>query len=346
VDTLAGGSFCGLIEETAKDGIAWYHVFYLDSARKGATGYIKAEDAELLSDDDLRALMTDMEKANEIMDLFDALDAYLNDGETKLTEATNAIPSAIGKPTVRKTLGKIYDYGMALLDRILNSDIPAKVGQALENGIEKAGEVLEAGKTTAGKLLEAGKAASETVTEGAKKLVEDGKKAAGELLEAGKKTAETVTEGAKKLLEDAGDKLNELLPKAEEKLSQLADKASETYEYLTNGEGKEKIDNLKDQVKNTVDSLTEEAGEKFKSLQDNVQKALDTLDGFAGEQMGKALNKLADQTRNMLDDTFVQNSPYILQGLAGVFKSDKFSGGIQAIYNIIELYKTMNSGGN
>ena len=78
VDTLSGGQICGLLgEETTETGVAWFQVFYLNSKKAGTPGYINAEDAEQLTEEQLKALMNDPEKLNEILDLVEALDVYL-----------------------------------------------------------------------------------------------------------------------------------------------------------------------------------------------------------------------------------------------------------------------------
>ena len=75
IDSLAGGKFCGLIDTvTAESGDAWYQVFYLNSKGEGTPGYIKAEDADQLTEEELNALMEDPAVLNEILDLVDALD--------------------------------------------------------------------------------------------------------------------------------------------------------------------------------------------------------------------------------------------------------------------------------
>ena len=74
VDTLSGGQICGLLgEETTETGVAWFQVFYLNSKKAGTPGYINAEDAEQLTEEQLKALMNDPEKLNEILDLVEAL---------------------------------------------------------------------------------------------------------------------------------------------------------------------------------------------------------------------------------------------------------------------------------
>ena len=40
-DTLAAETVCGLIETVAEGGSDWFHVYYLNSAKKAAEGYLR-----------------------------------------------------------------------------------------------------------------------------------------------------------------------------------------------------------------------------------------------------------------------------------------------------------------
>ena len=54
VDSLAGGKLCGLIDTvTTESGDAWFRVFYLNSKGEGVPGYIRAEDADQLTEEEL-----------------------------------------------------------------------------------------------------------------------------------------------------------------------------------------------------------------------------------------------------------------------------------------------------
>ncbi len=150
IDSLAGGKFCGLIDTvTAESGDAWYQVFYLNSKGEGTPGYIKAEDADQLTEEELNALMEDPAVLNEILDLVDALDAYLN-GKTGST----------GNAQPENQFKALYEKAMTELQKLYNTSISPeldnleKQGKELADQAKAAGEDLKNDVTNALKSME------------------------------------------------------------------------------------------------------------------------------------------------------------------------------------------------
>ena len=141
-DTIPGGRICGLLgEETAEAGDAWFRVFYLNSQKAGATGYISAEDAEKLTEAQLKALMEDPAVLNEILDLIDAMNAYLSkdNGDTGNDEEN-------GNEKPENGLETLYEKAMAELKKLFGTDLSAELDSLAEEGKELANKAKEAGE--------------------------------------------------------------------------------------------------------------------------------------------------------------------------------------------------------
>ena len=148
VDTLEGGRICGLLDEgVSAAGAAWFQVFYLNSKKEGAVGYINAEDAEKLTADQLKALMEDPAMLNEILDLIDALDAFLG---TANGDTENGSGTSLNK------MQSLYKQAMDKLKKVFSTDVSSELGSLEEKGKELADKAKEAGKDLLDKAKEAG----------------------------------------------------------------------------------------------------------------------------------------------------------------------------------------------
>ena len=152
VDSLAGGKLCGLIDTvTAESGDTWYQVFYLNSKGEGTPGYIKAEDADQLTEEELKKLMEDPAVLNEVLDLVDALDAYLN-GKTGNTGSGNAQSEDQFKALYEKAMNELKKlYNTSVSPELDNLE---KQGKELVDQAKAAGEDLKNDVTNALKSME------------------------------------------------------------------------------------------------------------------------------------------------------------------------------------------------
>lgn len=310
IDTLQSGQFCGIIEETEHEGILWYHVFYMDSQQKGATGYIRADEAEQLTWKKLKELTEDPAKLNEILDLIDALNAYLNSGKagTDTAGTDGGSQSGSGGKAGKSTVEELYSEAMDALEQIFSMDLSAELDK-----------VEEAGKETAQKVAEAGEELLEALKDGAEDLFNQAK-------DAGEEVWESAAEDAKELLDKAGETLEKEL---EEKAPDL----------------KDQLDELVDGVSDTIESLKDGSGGKIQDLQDNIEKAMDILDQSFGKGAGDALDKLnnlADEARKMMDSTELSMAQNAVTGLAELFREEGLSQGVQATTSLIELLSQIN----
>ena len=140
VDQLASGRLCGLLEETSEAGALWYFVFYLNSEKQGAVGYMKADDAVRLDEAALKALMENPDKMNEVLDLIDAMNAYLKSGE-----------GTTGSGKTTGGLSKLYDEAMSALSGLFSAELSAELEKTAASAKDEANELVK----TLGKASEA-----------------------------------------------------------------------------------------------------------------------------------------------------------------------------------------------
>ena len=252
VDTIPGGQICGLLdEETSETGAAWFQVFYLNSKKNGTTGYINAEDAEQLTEEQLKALMNDPEKLNEILDLVEALDAYLG---KKSGNAGN------GNATAENQLTTLYKMAMDALQKLFS----AGASPALDN-------LKKQGKELADKAKEAGKNLKDGVTD----ALSDMK---------GKETGEAIDS----LMDSINDAIEKRAGKSDQKIEDALDKVSDALKDLDTKLGtntgntidkfaNNKFDNI---VNKTKDWLNNTDFSKVKNAMNNLAEKFKG-DGFA-----------------------------------------------------------------
>jgi hypothetical protein len=267
VDSLAGGRICGLIDEgTTEAGAAWFHVFYLNSKREGAPGYINAKDAEQLTEEELKALMEDPDLLNEILDLVDALDAYLGAGSSgKKTTGSGAQP--------QNDFTALYQLAMKELQKLLDTNVSSGLDELQKKGEELADQAKEAGE----------------------KLIGDSKKAGEELINEAKKAGESLKDDLTKALESMDGK------KADEAIDSLMDSVNEAIEKQT-GKTDGKIRDALDQMSKTLKDLDVQIGESsgkaidsFGSLIEDTQSFLNGAD-FA--KVNEAMKDLGEKFKN------------------------------------------------
>ena len=295
---LESGRFCVLIDETSD---IWLHVLYLNDQKKGETGYIHADDAEPVNQEELEALMEDPEKINEILDLIDALLEY---GSAEAAPApaaetetdTNAAPAESG-------LEKLYQNAVTSLRQVFGTDLQG----TLDTAGKAAGEAAEAGR----------------------KVLESAAKDAGEMLG---KAGNTVREGlssaadaAKGVLGMAGEtvrkEINEKLPGAKEKLEEIRDQAADAAGTMA-GKASEAADAISGTVSDAVKAIRDgSAKEQLDDLMKNVQDAVSTVK----EQAGEALNSVdLDGIRNNVDS------------LVSTFREEGLQQGVQAVTDLLQ----------
>lgn len=295
---LESGRFCVLIDETSD---IWLHVLYLNDQKKGETGYIHADDAEPVNQEELEALMEDPEKINEILDLIDALLEY-GTAEAAPAPAAEKETDANAAPAERG-FEKLYQNAVTSLRQVFGTDLQ-------------------------GTLDTAGKAAGEAAKAG-RKVLESAAKDAGEMLG---KAGNTVREGlssaadtAKGLLGMAGEtvrkEINEKLPGAKEKLEEIRDQAADAAGTLA-GKASEAADAISGTVSDAVKAIRDgSAKEQLDDLMKNVQDAVSAVK----EQAGEALNSVdLDGIRNNVDS------------LVSTFQEEGLQQGVQAVTDLLQ----------
>ena len=244
IDQLAGGTLCCAVGDPVKAGdVEYLLVFYLDSEKKGALGYIDAEDAQLLTEEELKALLQDPEKMNALLDLVDAMNDLLmpQDGDT--TGETGSGTSGSRKNAPAETiplLRQLYDQLTGALSRLFSFDLS-----------EIAGNVADAAKTA---VKDAAEVIAEKFNE-AKKTVEENwpavEKKAGEILDA------------------AREKADELLPEVQEKAADIVDGVKKKYDAFSE-DPDAFLEDLKKDVTEKLEELDAASGNAAGSLLDKV----------------------------------------------------------------------------
>ena len=284
-DELQPGQLCGLVDDvTTETGIRWYQIIYLNAAKKGAVGYIRPEYAHRLTLAEFNALAQDPAKANEAMDLLDAVNASLKSGSGSVAAAAGAGNAAAGGDKSSGTEGEksaqagtdlfreFYTSAMKALDQVFNMDVTGAIGDAAAHARDIAGKAVGAGLDILGSALGGVKGLVTDLTGDAEKKI------AGAAPDLEKKLGE--------VLETAGDRIGKVGEKAKERIGGIADAA---------GDGLGKIG---DQAKDAVGGIADAA-------KDGIGKAWDTARDTAGELAGQAtdgLGQVLDTTREVVGE--------------------------------------------
>ena len=327
-DTLSGGRFCGLIEEKTEAGVAWFHVFYLNSRKEGATGYIHAEDAIQLREDELKAVLEDLGTSNDVLDLIDALNDYLGKQSGSSAAGNDSSSrSSNGGATQKSGFADLYDQAMKALGQVFGTDVSGE--------LEK---ISDAGKEIAGKAVGAGKDLAEKAGKEVKKVIDDNLPKAKEEFDkltdnAAEKFKELKDGPVKDLAENAGDALKSL---KDGPVKNVLENVSDTIESLKDGAAKDLLDNVSD----TIDSLKKDPAKVLKDTQEKMENLLDNLNKSLGEGTGNALDglgdKLAEAKKFISSDTF-DLIPAAADGLADVFKDSGFKDGAKSVGALLQI---------
>ena len=325
-DTLEEGSLCVLVAETEEAGTAWYNVFYLNSRKEGATGYIKAEDAEKLSREQLGELMNDPDQINKLLDLVEALSDYTGADKEQgvITGNRTEDPGEGEKEPSGFAFEELYNKAMDELGKLFSTDAAAE--------LEKISDVA---KDAADKAKEAGKDLLDTAAE-----------SAGDFLKKAGDALDNAGEAVKDTLEKAGDdlkkELEDKLPEAEKALDSLKEGVSDALDSVRDGTVKEDLEKLLDKVTDGLDSLKKDTEEKYQQIEKDVQEQLDTLNTDFGKGTGDALdqiNELVGKAQELLDGGLIQNG---LSAIGDQFRDEGFSEGINSVSTLIQLLSGVN----
>jgi len=354
IDQLAGGTLCCAVGDPVKAGdVEYLLVFYLDSEKKGALGYIDAEDAQLLTEEEVKALLQDPEKMNALLDLVDAMNDLLMSQDGDTTGETGSGTSGSRKNASAETiplLRQLYDQLTGALSRLFSfdlSEIAGNVADAAKTAVKDAAEVIsekfnetkeklgQFAKTLEGKFGEAKEIVVEKFNE-AKKTVEENwpavEKKAGEILDTVKESAEEKFNEAKKTVE-------ENWPAVEKKAGEILDAAKEKVDEIL-PEVQEKAADIVDSVKEKYEEFNEDPDAFLEDLKKDVTEKLEELDAASGNAAGSLLDKVAELSTNLEDlvnsDTFTLVKSAI-PAFAENYREQGFSKGTETLVNMIKL---------
>ena len=343
IDSIPGGQVCGLIDETTEAGATWFQVFYLNSMKKGATGYINAEDAKKLSADELKALMEDTTTLNEILDLIDALNDYLGTGSTGTTGGNRTNTETNGGGTEEESTGfkTLYDKAMKALKALFSMNLSTGTNTGSTTGI--AGKALDTAKDVAGKALD-------TAKDIAGKAADTAKNIAGKASDTAKDVADKATDAAKNIADKAPDIAKDIADKASEAGTDIAKKAAEgisdAAKAMKDGVTKEEIQDLIDSINKTL-GLEENKIDLDDKL-DQMQKTLDSINENLGNKTGKALDSVDDameNTRKWIDGDKFTKIRNAVKDLSTKFTENGFWKGAGSTGNFFNSIKDAIGGG-
>ena len=260
-DTIDGGRICGMLEKTAKDETEWYQIVFLDKDGEGQTAFLPAESAKRLTMEELAELMKDPEKANEILDLIDAVNKMIEEK----TKAENNTAASGGN----SFLAELYEQAMGLLGQVKAASFETELGNAAGEAGKIAGQVLETGKEMADEVSKEG----------------------GELINQGMNEIE-------KNLPDVKEKVSEMNP---DEVSELLDSLKEKYDELEKASGDgipetmEKVKELLDELGGGTGVDSDSVNEKLNELINGAQEALDNKALYDVQGIAKDVSAILDE---------------------------------------------------
>ena len=334
IDSIPGGQVCGLIDETTEAGATWFQLFYLNSTKKGSTGYINAEDAKKLSADELKVLMEDSATLNEILDLIDALNDYLGTGSTGATTANRTNTERNGGGTEDGNTGfkALYDQAMKELKALFSMNLSTGTDTGSTKGKEIVGKALDTAKDIAGKATDAAKDIAGKASDTAKDIADKASDAAKDI-------ADKASDTAKDIADKAADTGTDIAKKAAEGISNAA-------EVMKDGVTKEEIQDMIDGINKTL-GLEENKIDLDETLT-KMQKTLDSINENLGNKTGEAIDSVdnaMENTRKWIDGDKFTQIRNAMKDLSTKFKEDGFWKGAGSTGDFINSIKDAIGGG-
>ena len=253
VDTLESGRICGLLDETTAAKKIWFHIFYLDSQKQGQLGYISFEDADILTQDELSLLSDDPVIFNEVLDLIDALNSFMN---VNVSDEKEEEANSSENQKKKSSLKKFYEKAVGKLKTAVNT-------------VDK--DILSDATASAKKI--------------GRKIADAG----GDLLDKAKDQVKSTAKDLNKKLKDIDvkEKLNDLkktLDDADlgEKISDQVEKISDQIKKLDKQSVLDKVTEVKDKVIETKEKISE-LTKKDSGLRVEIDKAISELRDLFGK---------------------------------------------------------------
>lgn len=315
---LEPGCLCGLVRDLTEQGENWFHIVYMNEKKEGAAGYVAADRAKILTLGEFKKLMQDSDKANEMMDLMDAVEAYLQAADGNQA-AGNAATGSSTDFSQTKKISEFYNAAMDALKEIAGLDFSGELEQITAMGEEIAEKAAGAGAD----LLD-------TAADAAGRIIE----AAGEELEGqmDEKLPDLIDKAAgmaEDVLDAAADKARDVIGEAEEKFGQLGDgKLPETVDEMIGV-----LDETLEKIRNTETGLPEIDADAFRDQMKDLNDKLGDAAGDAGSALMEKMNGLLDQAKNALG--YGEMASGMIQGLTDVYRENGFLAATDSLLNAI-----------
>ena len=268
--TLRKDQLCGLVAEVNTADGGWYSVVCMDEGRNGCFGYIPKGVARRLTMAEFNALMEDIDRANEVMDLITAINqettgqggtgaAADGGGAGEQTNDGNLFFADLG------TVQELYENAMQALSSFSSGELTL----ALEDMKEMQGEAMEQAMSAGSNLVgAAAKGISDRVTDAADRI-------SGEL----NQRIPELTEKAQTVMENLQESLGALGDAGEMNLSGLGKDFTSTREN-----GEKALEDAIQTASGKVEELTGEASELLSKVMDTYLPAI----GAGAKEIGDA----------------------------------------------------------
>ena len=342
-DLLKPGQFLGLIKEYPQGGQTWYQVIYMDADKKGVMGYLNEDAAEVLTLGKLYELMQNPVKANELMDLLDAVNTYLK----SLTAAENTAAGS-GDSEGAEGIAGFLKLALNALKEITGLKLGGVIEEIGEKGKEALGNLSDAMKKVLNTVRKGlGKAidnVSEKIQDAEDKIVPPLKEAGSavidavrEAVESGKDFTGDAKDKAKEIIKEAGDKAEELIDKMKDKAEELYPTLSDDIKALVDGT-LDVIEQVKDKIAETdLDDLKQAASDMWDDAKEKATDAAEEVSDKIGEAVDKARELLeSDEAEEAIDR--VKGYVDIAKAFAESFKESAEENGFRyAVGETLEL---------
>jgi len=294
VCSLRKDQFCGFIEEVLTEDGAWYSIVCMDENRNGYLGYIRKDSARRLSMAEFGAMMEDIDKANEVMDLITAI----NQAAAGLSGSDSAATGTGAKETAEEgkndffsleAVRKLYENAMSALASFTSGDLTS----ALDELNKKKDELLESAAKTGQDLINAAaegiKGIGDQVTNAADQISGEVNKQVSELAKNAQeamgnlqKSMNDLTSAAEKNMPDVAKDFNNALESGEKALNEAYKTASGKAEELAK-QASELLTQVTDTYLPNAGAAVKEIGDTYmqKGIVEGTQNLLDKVAAFA-----------------------------------------------------------------
>ena len=299
---LKPGSLCGLVQDLTEQEENWYYIVYMTEKRESAAGYVAADRAKILTLAEFRELMQNSDKANEMMDLIDAVTAFLQTADGN-KDAGNKASGSGTDSSLKDQIAEFYNEAMDALQELYNMDFSDELDQLSAMGEEIANKAVDVGMDLLETAVDAGSDFLDTVAD------------------VGAEFLDTAADAAGEAVGDAGEELKEQLEDGN-----LSESVDEMIKML---------DETLEKIRSTKTTLPEIDTEKLRDQMKDLNNKLGNAAGDVGDVLVEKMNELMDQAKEVLN--YGETASGMIDGLADTYRNDGFLATTENLLNLIRM---------